>query len=360
MIVISILDITNRCNLNCVYCCRGQKAQNKEEPTYTQLIKAIEQIIQSRGTFVVLQGGEPLIREDIVSLIEEMGCMKDTKIDFFYQGLRNLIHACLPQDKFTYRYKMLLIEQGLPLYCVTTNGMFYSERLRSAFRKAGFSIEVSLDSSEQEINSRTRLGINFLQVKTNIQNYAQELPVEISCTVTEDNVDAIADMLPFARENGCICVKFNPVIMIGKRTKGDDEWRERYLKALHLVLDEHEKAPNTLYLKIKLMPYMFAENKSIYQRIRSSKNILLEEHECSAFKKMKDIYIDTEMNVYACASMKNNVELIIGNLKSDSLYSIWHSQRRRELESMIKPFCLQNSQFGGCTAAAYSNERKGD
>lgn len=357
------MDITNRCNLNCVYCCRGYRTESKPDPTYTQLIRAVDQVIQSRGTFVVLQGGEPFIRKDIVPLIEEMGRMKDSKEGFFYQELNKMIRACPLQDEFSYRYKLLLIEQGLPLYCATTNGMFYSDQLRNALRKAGFSVEISLDSPEEALNSRSRIGIDFELVKSNIEKFTQQLPVEISCTVTEENVNSIAGMLPFARKLRCVCVKFNPVIMIGKRTQGDRAWREQYLKALQLILDEHEKQPDTLYLKIKMIPYMLYESdmyRVVFQRIQNSRNILLEIHECSAFKKIKDVYIDAEFNVYACASMKNNPELIMGNLKTQSLWNIWHSKKKEQLESLIEPFCRENSRFGGCTAAAYTNRKRDD
>ena len=65
----SVFDITNRCNLKCIYCCRGESLNKQVDEVSTEdVLNTIKQIVDIRGNFIVLQGGEPLIRKDIAPI----------------------------------------------------------------------------------------------------------------------------------------------------------------------------------------------------------------------------------------------------------------------------------------------------
>ncbi len=359
MSVISILDVTDKCNLNCIYCCRkGSNSGINQEIPNDLVLDIVKQIIQCRGTFVVLQGGEPMLKKDIIELICKMAEIKEIKPGYFYKNLKEIISKGYKSEKFSTMYKRLLIEQGLPLYCITTNGMLYDKDIATALYSSGFSLEVSLDSPFEETNKVTRHGIDFEKVINSIRQYSRDLPVEISCTITEGNVDEIHDMLPLAKDLGCICVKYSPVIMIGKRDIDGRLWEDRYIDSLNKVLDKFHGYKNDLYLKIKLNPHFMDSEKAkeVHGRILDNPNILLEMHECNAFKKVKDVYVDTRLNVYGCASMKNEENLIIGNLKENTLKDIWNSQKRIDLKQKMEYFEKVSYKYGSCTAAAYTKE----
>ena len=54
----SVFDITNRCNLKCIYCCRGESLNKQVDEVSTEdVLNTIKQIVDIRGKFIVLQGG---------------------------------------------------------------------------------------------------------------------------------------------------------------------------------------------------------------------------------------------------------------------------------------------------------------
>lgn len=356
----SIIDITDRCNLNCVYCCRGKGAMESTDPENNAIINAIKQIIQLRGTFVVLQGGEPSLKHDAVDLLIQMQKIKPIKPGHFLSLIRELINAKLTGNRLTQEYMKCLISQNLPLYCLTTNGMIYSDELESALFDGAFYLEVSLDGPNEESNKKTRIGISFDRVVFNVQKYAQRLPVEISCTITENNVDLLPEMIPFARSLDCVCLKLSPVIMIGCRDKPDSLWAGKYLQSINNAIDSYGDELQNILLKVKIYPYYLEtqQGKELHNKLLKTNNIILENHECSALKKVKDIYIDTKMNVYGCASMKNEKELIIGNLKEKTLREIWRSaEREKTINRVLKNKLFQRNTCCTCTAVAYSKNK---
>ena len=62
------IELTYRCNLNCVYCfCKGYKEENKELSTIEW--KKIIREIHKEGCFsLIFTGGEPLMRDDFLEL----------------------------------------------------------------------------------------------------------------------------------------------------------------------------------------------------------------------------------------------------------------------------------------------------
>jgi radical SAM protein with 4Fe4S-binding SPASM domain len=352
----SIIDITDSCNLDCVYCCRKNRLDEKNDVNFESLIDAINQIKDCRGTFVVLQGGEPLIRKDVVKIINEMGKLKQVKPGIYLKRMADLIKRYLPSKRFKKFYIRALIEQELPLYCITTNGMIYSSDIEEALYNSGFSLEISLDSPTPKTNDLSRVGSNTKKIIENIEKYSKRLPVELSCTITETNVDDLHDMLALADETSCICVKYSPVIMIGKRSKDGSLWEKKYLNSLDKILDIFVFKKYNFFLKVKLNKHVLnlSEGKKIYEKLLSAPNVILELHECAAFKKIKDFYIDTKLDVYGCASMKNDKSLVVGNLYESKLKEIWSSDRRKKLLKKITPYCNEKECFGSCTAVAYN------
>ena len=58
------------------------------------------------------------------------------------------------------------------------------------------------------------LELTMITVCENIKKFSERLPVSISCTVTEENVDTIDEMIDYAYRFGAISVKYSPVIMV--------------------------------------------------------------------------------------------------------------------------------------------------
>jgi MoaA/NifB/PqqE/SkfB family radical SAM enzyme len=353
-----ILDVTDRCNLNCTYCCRGSHAHDSLEPSNAILLDIIKQMIQLRATFVVLQGGEPLLKKNILDLLNKLSDLKLAKPGYYLYLLRQLIDLRLSGRILATAYKKKLIDQTLPLYCLTTNGMFFNMDILQALYKSGFYLEVSLDSENKAINQKNRAGICHETVIANIKKYAEILPVEISCTITKDNVRFLENLLRFSSQLGVICVKFSPVIMIGKNRNSEKEFQEEYFSVMESVVKNASKLLKCILLKVKIYPYFLKQYdhwRNLYSKILQTPNILLEYHTCNAFRAINNLYVDTNLDVYGCASMKNNTKIILGNLHNKPLKDIWFSERRQVLLTQNSNYqaILDIGQYS-CSAAAYS------
>ena len=73
------ISVTNKCNLNCIYCHHEgifDKIDDKEDIELTA--EEISFIIKISTKFgienVKLTGGEPLIRKDIIEIIQKISC----------------------------------------------------------------------------------------------------------------------------------------------------------------------------------------------------------------------------------------------------------------------------------------------
>ncbi len=112
------LSITDRCNLRCIYCMpeRGIKLLDKKELlTYEEILKTVRILSELGIRKVRLTGGEPLLRENILELIE---------------GIKDI--------------------EGVEDISITTNGILLSGFLKKLFKQGIRRINISLDSLDRE------------------------------------------------------------------------------------------------------------------------------------------------------------------------------------------------------------------
>lgn len=63
-----LLNITSRCNLDCLFCLAGN-FKNTPEPAFTEITESLARLIVKGKTLVQLNGGEPAIRNDLPQII---------------------------------------------------------------------------------------------------------------------------------------------------------------------------------------------------------------------------------------------------------------------------------------------------
>jgi cyclic pyranopterin phosphate synthase len=66
------ISITNRCNLNCLYCKKEGIPESSYEMTKEEILELINQARKFRVKKVKFTGGEPLIRKDLAEIIENI------------------------------------------------------------------------------------------------------------------------------------------------------------------------------------------------------------------------------------------------------------------------------------------------
>ena len=165
------ITISNRCNENCLYCHHDGMVSSKDEMTPDELY-TICKIAKRIGVRKIrLSGGDPLVRKDIVEIVEKIA-----SLDF--------------QD-----------------ISLTTNGVLlgkYAEDLK----KAGLDrVNVSLDTLNPETYKKVT-SMDYLKEARDGILKAVEVglyPVKINMVIMKDiNQNEIKDMFEFCKEHGII------------------------------------------------------------------------------------------------------------------------------------------------------------
>ena len=165
------LSITNRCNINCLYCHHDGMMPSNEEMTPDEIYKILN-IAKNIGVKKIrFSGGEPLIRKDIVEIIK-----KTSSLDF--------------KD-----------------ISITTNGTFLKKHAKDLYNAGLNRINVSFDT----LNPKTYEKItskNYLNAAKEGILKAVDVglnPVKINMVLMKGiNENEVMDMFNFSKKNGLI------------------------------------------------------------------------------------------------------------------------------------------------------------
>jgi len=146
------LAVTNRCNLRCFYC-YGEYAERKNWPEFTteELITLIDDLARHGTRLLQLQGGEPLLRDDIGRLVDRV------------------------------KHNGIICD-------MITNGMLVERKLDVVKRLD--SICISLDGRE-ELNDRNRGSGTFVQTMRAIELASSSgVPTRLNAVLTSQTEEA--------------------------------------------------------------------------------------------------------------------------------------------------------------------------
>lgn len=182
------ISITDRCNLRCIYCMEEEGNtffQEEDKLTKEEILKIVSASAKLGVKKIRLTGGEPLVRKDIVELMEGINDIK-----------------------------------GIEGIYLTTNGILLEEKLE-ALKKAGLKgVNISLDSLKEEMfQSLTRLGI--LKKVLSAIDKCLELGIKVKLNtvmIKDKNDDEILDFVNLTRSKN-IDVRFIELMPIGVGSK---------------------------------------------------------------------------------------------------------------------------------------------
>ena len=165
------ITITNRCNENCIYCHHDGIVSSKEEMTPDELY-TISKIAKKIGVKRMrLSGGDPLVRKDIVEIVEKIASLDFKDISLTTNGVLLEKYAQGLKDAGLDRVNVSLDTLNRDTYKYVTN-MDYLNQAKAGILKA---IEVGL------------------------------YPVKINMVIMKDiNEHEIKDMFEFCKEHGII------------------------------------------------------------------------------------------------------------------------------------------------------------
>lgn len=155
------IKLTDECNLSCKYCYAESGAVAYKSFLSLEELKKIADDVKNITTHVsyVLSGGEPLLYPQIFEFME------------YLKNLGNTIY-------------------------LLTNGMYITEENASVIAKFCSIIKISLDGSNEEVNSITRGKNSFASAFKGYELLVKEgANVQISMTVTKANIHDISNMV---------------------------------------------------------------------------------------------------------------------------------------------------------------------
>ena len=195
------ITLTNRCNVNCLYCHHDGMVKSKDEMTSDELY-TICKIAKKIGVRKIrLSGGEPLLKKDIVEIVQKIASLDFKDIS------------------------------------MTTNGILL-EKYAQDLKDAGLDrVNVSLDT----LNRKT---FEFITKKDYLEDAKKGIlkavevglyPVKINMVIMKDiNQDEIDDMFEFCKKNNIV---LQLIELIESENCDDDKFSEDY----HYNLDDIEK-----------------------------------------------------------------------------------------------------------------------
>jgi len=160
------IDLTYRCNLNCVHCyCKGSEDEQREL-TASEIKTIFNQIYKAGCLFLSLTGGEPLIRKDFLDI---------------------------------YAYAK---EKGF-IITIFTNATLFTKEITAYLKKSPpFRIEITLNGITQKTyESITQIKGSFLKATDSIKSLAEaKLPLKIKTNSLKQNKHEIAGVKKWTEE----------------------------------------------------------------------------------------------------------------------------------------------------------------
>ncbi len=193
------ITLTNRCNVNCVYCHHDGMVSSKKEMTADELY-TICKIAKDLGVKKIrLSGGEPLIRKDIVEIVEKIASL----------GFKDI--------------------------SMTTNGT-YLEKYAQGLKDAGLNrVNVSLDTLNRETYEFITKKDYLDSAKAGILKAVEVglYPVKINMVIMKDiNQNEIKDMFKFCKENDIV---LQLIELIESENCDDDKFSAEYHYKLDMI-----------------------------------------------------------------------------------------------------------------------------
>jgi uncharacterized protein len=205
------LEVTRRCNLQCIYCYASKDSANApvmERATAAQFLKLVLQNTESQEITVCFHGGEPLLAPPEL-----------------FEGIASDIasEAAIAGKRFR--------------FAIQTNATLVDEARLKVIEKHHIAVASSLDGNF-DLNSRTRGG-SQAALKGILALKKRKALTGLMVIVTPQNASRLEDSLDFFAENQLNFVQINPVCRLGRVTNNQSLMltKDQIFQFRKLVLD---------------------------------------------------------------------------------------------------------------------------
>lgn len=307
-----LLEVTKRCNLNCIHCMEGG-SDDTGEMTQKEIEQIIDQIRMLGVYRLVLTGGEPFMRKDMVEIIRKAN-------NSFIKTV------------------------------VFTNGLLITEEMLQEMQGMNVLLRFSLDGATAEIHNKIR-GEGTFEKTIEVMKKCVEYGIEtaIASTINALNFHQIMDIVKLAEALKVTELEISEINMFGNARE------HQYLKLSREQLAQLREYNLKLAHSCKSFRRGMGFERQYEQALLQEKR----QHACNAGISM--CYIDVQGDVYPCTLFKGMKEFKAENIKEEFLYNIWNEsevfQKMRTLDVADISSCAGCECFelcpGGCRAKAY-------
>lgn len=301
--------LTDRCNLRCRHCrgmLRGELSRERAETL-------ISEIVALNPAWVILEGGEPLLREDLFALIG------------------------------------LLKQKRLKAYLIT-NGLLLTPEKIALLKKLNVKVMLSIDGAHQKTYESIRQGSDFNKVVAAATVCARQGILEaLNFTILKSNQNELADIIHLARSIGAPKINFiglKPCHNYQNETLTPAEYRE----AIYTVCRVACEVGIEFFFDEPFFWAVVREWGIPVAAPAGNAGIVAPSDTACAFGKY--MFIETDGTVKPCSF----AQLPVGNVNNKSLNEIWRDMLSSPSISKIKD-C--KSRTGHCSTCPYLESCKG-
>ena len=314
-------NLTKRCNLNCDHCYLDAEFRGglrTDELNTEECFKVIDQIAEvNPNAFLILTGGEPLLRPDIYQIIRYAADKKFMVVLGTNGTLINRANA------------LKIKEAGAHGVGISIDSMDSGKH--DQFR----GVQNAWDQSMEAFNVMNEVGIDFL----------------IQMSVSEMNYKEIPDVVEFAEKIGAVAFNLYFLVCTGRGQGNTDISNKAYEEALKMLYEQQMKYKGRLMINSKCAPQykrVVYENDpdSVYTRTYSGG--------CPAATHYSRI--SPEGNLTPCPFIAESV----GSLKTSTFKDLWENaplmvelRNRKGLEGKCGT-CEFSAMCSGCRARAFA------
>jgi radical SAM protein with 4Fe4S-binding SPASM domain len=183
-----VLEITNRCNLNCIHCSVKANERLDNELTTAEWKNLITNLAEMGVEAVGLSGGEPLLREDVFDLAT---------------------HA---------------LSQGL-LVGLVTNGLLLNREIVEKIKKLNLDVQISLDGSRSLYHDKIRDQEGAFEKLLEKARLLKEEGIKftVAAVATAHNYKDLPDLLRLSEEIGAGGFRVQPFFPVGRGSLHKEE-----------------------------------------------------------------------------------------------------------------------------------------
>ncbi|QPJ62934.1 MAG: radical SAM protein [Candidatus Nitronauta litoralis] len=314
-------NLTKRCNLNCDHCYLDADFRGgfkSDELSTEECYRVIDQIAQvNPNAFLILTGGEPLLRPDIYDIV-----------------------------RYAADRKFMVV--------LGTNGTMINHDNAKKIKEAGaHGVGISIDSMEPGKHNQFRGVDRAWEQSMAAFDILNEVGVDflIQMSVSDMNYKEIPAVVEFSERIGAVAFNLYFLVCTGRGQGNTDISNEAYEEALKLLYQEQMKYKGRLMINSKCAPQykrVVYENdpESVYQRTYSGG--------CPAGTHYSRI--SPEGDLTPCPFIAESV----GNLKTDTFDNLWYNaplmkqlRDRSNLEDRCGT-CEFSAMCSGCRARAFA------